>query len=190
MSDVISADFVKQVYARASCLHRVDQVQAALVNMAAAIHEDLQDENPIMLCVLIGGVVLAGKLLTLVDFPLQVDYVHASRYGDNIVGTQLKWIAKPRLSLKNRTVLIVDDILDGGITLTGIMEFCRQEGAKAIKTAVLVDKQVFRDKNVLQKADYTGVTVPNSYVFGYGMDYKGYLRNAQGIFCCAKEDEK
>lgn len=189
MSEILSTDHIKAVLARATPLHSEADVELALKKMAKIIHNDLQDENPIVLCVLIGGVVLTGKLLTLIDFPLQVDYVHASRYDGNIVGSELKWVVKPRASLKNRTVLVVDDILDHGITLAGIVEHCYAEGAKLVKTAVLVEKEVKRQANAIIEADYTGVKVEDRYVFGYGMDYKGYLRNVPGIYYVAKEDE-
>ena len=170
-------------------MHTEDQVEIALKKMARVIHDDLQDEDPLVLCVLIGGIVLTGKLLTLIDFPLQVDYVHAIRYRDNTFGSQLKWVVKPRTSLKGRTILVVDDILDHGITLAGIVDHCYSEGAEVVKTAVLVEKQVKRPPNAIEKADYTGVTVEDRYIFGYGMDYKGYLRNVPGIFSVSKEDE-
>lgn len=189
MAEMTAPEKIKGVSSRARCLYNSDQIERALKNMATAIHADLQDENPIVLCVLIGGVVLTGKLLTLLDFPLQMDYIHASRYGDELVGSQLKWVVKPRLSLKGRTVLIVDDILDHGITLAGIIDYCNEQGALAVKTAVLVEKEVDRQAPAVQKADYTGIIVENRYVYGYGMDYQGYLRNAPGIFAVAKEDE-
>lgn len=190
MSEVIPSSQIKSVYARASRLHSVGEIQTALVRMAQMIHDDLEDENPLMLCVLVGGVVLAGKLLTLLDFPMQVDYVHATRYRGKIVGSDIHWIATPRVPLENRTILLVDDILDQGVTLTHIVDYCMKQGANVVKTAVLVEKDIKRDPLAIQKADYTGVIVPDNYVFGYGMDYKGYLRNAQGIFALAKEDEK
>lgn len=188
MSNIFSPESIRGVFSRASCLFDADHIDLALSEMASSIHKDMQNENPIVLCVLIGGVVLTGKLLTLLDFPLQVDYLHATRYGDQLVGTKLEWRVKPRCSLKDRTVLIVDDILDHGITLAGIIDYCRAEGARDIKTAVLVEKKIVRSANTIQKADYTAVSVEDRYVFGYGMDYKGYLRNAPGVFVIAKED--
>lgn len=189
MTTLLETKRIKEICARATCLYSSFAIDSALNKMAGEIHQDLQEENPIVLCVLIGGVVLTGKLLTLLNFPLQVDYIHATRYGDNIVGSHLEWIVKPRCSLKGRTILIVDDILDGGVTLAGIVDYCLSQGANAVKTAVLVEKKHSRSTEGLQKADYTGVTVENRYVFGYGMDYKGYLRNAPGIFVVAQEDE-
>lgn len=185
----ISPNEIKAVAARAQSLYSAGQVEAALGAMARHIHEDLQDANPILLCVLIGGVVLTGKLLTLLDFPLQLDYIHATRYGSNTVGSELEWVVTPRLSMKGRTVLIVDDILDHGITLAGIAEYCREQGAAEVKTAVLVEKTITRPQDAVQKADYTGVAVEDLYVYGYGMDYKGYLRNAPGIYAVDKQDQ-
>lgn len=189
MAELLPTTHIREISKRAKCLYSAQDIEKALESMASAIHADLQEDNPIVLCVLIGGVVLTGKLLTLLDFPLQVDYIHATRYGDNTTGSHLEWVVKPRCSLKGRTILVVDDILDGGVTLAGIVEYCKLQGAAAVKTAVLVEKQVTREQDAVQKADYTGVKVENRYVFGYGMDYKGYLRNVPGIFAVAKEDE-
>lgn len=190
MPELLAPEQIRAVSARAKCLYSYSDIDSALNKMAKIIHEDLQNENPVVLCVMVGGVILTGRLLTLLDFPLQVDYIHATRYGNNVVGSQLEWVVKPRCSLKNRTVLIMDDILDGGVTLASIVEYCQLQGATTVKTAVLVEKEVERTSDALQKADYTAIKVENRYVFGYGMDYKGYLRNAPGIFVVAKEDEK
>ncbi len=189
MTDLKTSAHIKGVFSRSSCLYQSTEIEKALAAMASHIHQDLQDKDPVVLCVLIGGVVLTGKLLTLLDFPLQVDYVHATRYGDKTTGSEIQWVAKPRVSLKGRTVLIVDDILDRGVTLAEIVKYCEEQGAKEIKIAVLVEKKIERPAEGVQKADYTGVTVDNHYVFGYGMDYKGYLRNAPGIYYVAQEDQ-
>lgn len=180
---------INGVMQRATCLYTGGEVSKALSDMAKEISAQLKDSNPVVLCVMIGGVLPTGGLLNRLDFPLQVDYVHATRYGDKIVGETLEWIVTPRVCLKDRTVLIVDDILDGGITLTEIAKYCKDQGAKEVKTAVLVEKNVERAKGAIQKADFTGVTVENRYVFGFGMDYKRYLRNAPGIYVVAPEDQ-
>jgi len=91
--------------------------------------------------------------------------------------------------LKDRAVLIVDDILDGGLTLSAIVDYCRAQGARSVLTAVLVDKLNARLPDGLHSADFCGLHVDNHYVFGYGMDYKGYLRNAPGIYMVAPEHE-
>lgn len=187
MSEVLSTNEIKTIFQHSERLFSAQQIEQALSSMANQIHADLENEMPVVLCVLIGGIVLTGKLLTLLDFPLQVDYIHATRYRDKTVGEQLEWIAKPRVSLKNRSVLIIDDILDKGVTLAHIVQYCKSQQAKMIKTAVVVEKDTHRDPNAVQKADYTGLVVEDKFVFGYGMDYKGYLRNAPGIYAITKE---
>ena len=86
--------------------------------------------------------------------------------------------------------MIVDDVLDGGITLAEIVKYCQSEGAREVLTAVLVEKKDARLPAGLPKANFCGLHVENHYLFGYGMDYKGYLRNAPGIFMVAPEHEK
>lgn len=180
---------IREVYAKATCIYTKDQVEAALDKMAGKIHERLEHENPLLLVVMIGGCVTAGQLLTRLDFPLELDYVHATRYKSGLRGSEISWCAEPRASLKDRTVLIIDDILDGGITLSAIMDYCREKGAKEVLTAVLADKEEKRVPGGLHQADFVGLVLEDRYVFGYGLDYKEYLRNAPGIFAVAPEHE-
>lgn len=180
---------IKEVYKKSRCLYTTGEVEAALDKMAAAIHETLQDKNPVLLCVMIGGLVPMGNLLPRLDFPLEVGYVHATRYKGDIYGSELVWKAKPTQDLTGRTVLIVDDILDGGLTLAAIIEDVKAMGAAEVYSAVLVDKYRTRDPEGLQEADFVGLRVDNHYIFGYGMDYNEYLRNAPGIFVVAPEHE-
>jgi hypoxanthine phosphoribosyltransferase len=173
---------IKQVYENSTRLFTTHEVEAALDKMAIAIHEKLHDQNPVLLCVMIGGLVPMGNLLPRLDFPLEVDYVHATRYRGAISGGEIHWKVKPSTNLEGRTVLIVDDILDGGITLAAIVEEIKKMGAKAVYSAVLVDKFRKRVANGLEHADFVGLEVEDHYIFGYGMDYNEYLRNAPGIF--------
>lgn len=180
---------IKEVYEKSHSLYTTKEVEAALDKMASAIHEVLHNENPVLLCVMIGGMVPMGNLLPRLDFPLEVDYVHATRYKGDIRAGELFWKVKPSISLEGRTVLVVDDILDGGITLAAIIEEVKKMGARAVYSAVLVDKHHTRDKEGLKKADFTGLEVDDHYIFGYGMDYNEYLRNAPGIFVVSPEHE-
>ena len=175
-------DHIREVYRKADCLYRREEVDAAMDRMAFEIHNELEHENPLFLCVMVGGLISSGHLLTRVDFPLELDYVHATRYQGETRGRDLVWKNKPSTTIKDRTVLVIDDILDGGITLQEIVKHCVEEGAKKVYTAVLVDKEGVRLPEGLAKADFTGLTVEDRYVFGYGMDYKEYLRNAPGIY--------
>ena len=149
--------------------------------MAGDIARLLADKDPILVCIMTGGVVPFGKLLPRLQFPFQIDYVHVTRYGHRLHGEALEWISGPHKHPKGRVVLLVDDILDEGATLAAIEERYRRDGATAIHKAVLVVKERARTHDV--KVDFAGLRVPDRYIFGYGMDYKGYLRNAPGIFC-------
>lgn len=176
----ITAEEAQRVYSEAECLHDRTQVEAAIKRMAGEITATLHTENPVVLCVMSGALIPTGILLTHLDFPLELDYVHATRYCGATVGSAMSWLARPRTPLRDRTVLVVDDILDEGITLAEILEDCRQQGARKVVCAVLAEKKHER-KNGL-KADFVGIEVADRYVFGFGMDYKEYLRNAPGIF--------
>ena len=180
---------ITQVYEKSTCLYTAKEVEAALDRMAINIHNAVNDKNPIILCVMIGGMIPTGSLLPRLDFPLEVDYVHATRYRGEIRGGELVWLVKPRVNLEGRTVVIVDDILDGGITLKGIIDYVQEQNAKEVLTAVLVDKYRKRVKNGLQKADFVGLQIEDHYIFGYGMDYNEYLRNAPGIYMVAPEHD-
>lgn len=172
---------VEEVFARADLLYNADEIDSALDKMAEAINRKLNAENPVILCPMIGGVVVTGQLITRFTFPLEVDYIHATRYRGETTGKDLQWVRKPQSSVADRTVLILDDILDIGITLKQVIQACEQAGARRIYTAVLVEKRI-DEPRALGHADFTGLTVPDRYVFGYGMDYKGYLRNCSGIY--------
>jgi len=184
----ISATDAQGVLSRAECIFDDETIQRALDEMGRKIAEEIQNENPIVICVMTGGLIATSEIIKRLPFPLELDYLHASRYGDATVGDNLSWKTRPGKLLKDRTVLIVDDILDVGKTLHEIIEYVKSEGAKKTYTAVLVDK-IHDRKEGVTSADFTGVTVPDKYVFGYGMDYKQYLRNVKGIFAAHKDDE-
>jgi hypoxanthine phosphoribosyltransferase len=112
---------------------------------------------------------------------LQIDYLHATRYQDNTQGSELEWHRLPALSLHEREVLILDDILDEGATLAAVVAHCRAQGAARVLTAVLVDKRHERKVPGIH-ADFVGLRAVDRYLYGYGMDYRGYLRNAAGIY--------
>lgn len=180
----ISAVEADKVYRQADCLHDRQAVQQAIAEMGQAIAEKLAATNPLVLVVMNGALIPAGYLLTYLDFPLQIDYIHATRYRGKTSGGELHWLKRPSESLEGRVVLIIDDILDEGATLKAIIEDCRQQGATAVYSAVLVEKRHQRKNGC--EADFVGLEVEDRYVFGFGMDYKEYLRNAPGIYAVAE----
>ncbi len=173
-------EHIRQVRAEADCLFTSEQIEAALDRMAEKITARHRDNNPLILCVMNGGLIVTGSLLLRLDFPLEQDYLHATRYRGDTQGGDLKWLAEPKHSLKDRHVLIIDDILDEGYTLAAIAEHCRQASASSVETVALVEKMHDRKHGI--EADYIGLQVEDRYLFGYGMDYKGYLRNVAGIY--------
>ncbi|MDM8569549.1 hypoxanthine-guanine phosphoribosyltransferase [Thiotrichales bacterium HSG1] len=181
MSEQLNTEEVLKVLAKADLLHSEQEILLAIEGMAADINQQLADKQPLCLPVMIGGLILAGQLLPRLDFPLVIDYIHASRYLGNTSGSTLNWIKQPTADLSDKTVLIIDDILDEGLTLQAIVKYCQDAGVKEVLTAVLVEKQL-DSRPGLQQADFTGLTVPNRYVFGYGMDYQEQLRYVPGIY--------
>lgn len=179
---------INEVYSRSSCIYTQADVDRALDNMADDITEKLADKNPVIVCVMIGGLIPVGNLLLRLKFPLEIDYVHATRYRGALSGGEIHWKAKPKVDLRGRTVLIVDDILDGGVTLQAIIDEFLAIGAEEVYSAVLVDKYQKRVEGGLKHADFVGLQVEDHYVFGFGMDYKEYLRNIPGIYKVSAED--
>jgi len=176
---------IKHVQATADLLFSEQEVETAIDKMAQEINILLADRNPLLLCVMNGGIVIAGKLLTRLKIPLTIDPINASRYLNQTSGANIQWVLKPGTPLKDRTVLIIDDILDEGISLEAIYQYCLEQGATSVYSAVLVDKILDHKKPIT--ADFIGLEVEDRYLFGYGMDYKGYLRNAAGIYACQEE---
>nr|WP_300312480.1 hypoxanthine-guanine phosphoribosyltransferase [Halomonas sp.] len=177
-----SLDDMRDVMDNADCLISHDEVERALDRMADEITRDLGDKLPVFYCVMNGGLITTGHLMPRLGFPLEVDYLHATRYRGKTRGGELFWRVSPEIPMAGRHVVIVDDILDEGATLAAILEYCREAGAQSVSTAVLVDKSHDRKAVPGLKADYCSLEVADRYVFGFGMDYKGYWRNAPGIF--------
>ncbi|MGR8948284.1 MAG: hypoxanthine-guanine phosphoribosyltransferase [Gammaproteobacteria bacterium] len=172
---------ILSVMENASCLYEAAEIEAALARLAAQINIDLRDKNPIFLPIMNGGLATTASLLRRLDFPLQLDYVHLTRYRDTTSGGNIKWIYHPHIELKDRHVVLVDDLLDHGITLREAVNYCRRRGAISVYTVVLIVK-LLDDRPGLQSVDYYALQAPDRYLFGYGMDYKSYWRNAPGIF--------
>jgi hypoxanthine phosphoribosyltransferase len=155
------------------------EVQAAIARLAAQIDKRLRDAYPVVLVAMGGAVVLAGQLLPRLRFPLDLDYVHATRYGSATQGGGLAWRVSPPERVRGRTVLVLDDILDGGQTLRAICDELTARGAAQVHCAVLVEKILTAPKPIT--ADFVGLRIPDRFVFGCGMDAKGYWRNLPEI---------
>ena len=155
-------------------------VQAALDRIAREVTADLAAARPIAVAIMNGGLVFAGQLLTRLPFTLECDYIHVRRYGRLTVGGELEWIAGPHVDVKGRTVLLLDDILDEGRTLAVVREALLARGAAGIRIAAFARKE--RGEPPAIEADYVGVTVPDLFVFGFGMDVDGAYRNLPAVY--------
>lgn len=173
---------IRQVTEEAECLHDLSAVRTAIERMGHDITACLKDENPLVLSVLNGGIFFTSELLLHLPFPLELDSIKAGRYQGATAGSTMQWQVEPKIAVEGRTILVLDDILDEGITLAEIHRYLEQKGAKQIVSAVLVDKHLGRTKPY--QADHVGLVTENRYLFGFGLDYKGYLRNWPGIFAC------
>lgn len=178
----VDLDEIRRVRDEADCLCSAEAVDQALDRLASDITARLHDRNPLIYAVMNGGLVLAGRLLPRLPFPLELAYLHATRYGHALEGTLLDWRVRPTQDLRGRTVLVLDDILDEGHTLEAIIAHLKEEGAAEVLSAVLVHKLHERKAKPGMRADFTGLDIPDRFLFGCGMDYKGYWRNAPGIY--------
>jgi hypoxanthine phosphoribosyltransferase len=156
-----------------------EEVQAAVRRIATEIEQRLAGSYPLVLAVMGGAVVFAGQILPLLRFPLDFDYIHASRYGAATRGAGVDWKVSPPGIAKGRTVLVLDDILDHGETMAVIRQSLLDVGAAQFYCAVLVDKAIGKPKPI--KADFVGLSIPDRFVFGCGMDAKGLWRNLPEI---------
>jgi hypoxanthine phosphoribosyltransferase len=156
-----------------------DEVRAAVDRVAKQIEERLGAEYPLVLAVMGGAVVFAGQILPLLRFPLDFDYVHASRYGAMTRGSAIEWRVRPPALVRGRKVLVLDDILDHGETMQAIRNGLLELGADSVLCAVLVEKILSGKKPVTP--DFVGLKIPDRFVFGCGMDAKGFWRNLPEI---------
>jgi hypoxanthine phosphoribosyltransferase len=156
-----------------------DEVQAALKRVAAQVSERLATSYPLVLAVMGGAVIFAGQILPLLHFPLDFDYIHASRYGDATRGAHVDWRVTPPAAARGRAVLVLDDILDGGETMAAIRDRLLELGVASFQCAVLVEKMLPRPKPITP--DFVGLKIEDRFVFGCGMDAKGFWRNLPEI---------
>ena len=170
-----------QVLQQAEIVFNTADIERAIDRLAQRLTERLGDVSPLVLCVMQGGLMFAGKIMSQLPLAAEFDYIHATRYGDNTTGDEIKWIAYPKKKLQDRVVLILDDILDEGYTLAAIEQYCREQGASDVISAVLLQKKHDRLKPGM-RCEYAALVVDDRYVFGYGMDYRGKLRHLDKIY--------
>jgi hypoxanthine phosphoribosyltransferase len=180
MPEVMDRERAWEVLREADVVCSEVAVQQALERLAGEIAERLRDRYPLVLSVMGGSVVFSGQLLPLLRFPLEFDYLHATRYDGTTRGGTLLWKVLPRQPVAGRAVLVLDDILDEGDTMAAIKRRLLEDGAAEVYCAVFADKTLGHSKPI--RPDFVGVTVPDRYVFGFGMDVEEAWRNLPAIY--------
>lgn len=181
----LTAQELQLVKENSDLIFSASQIKTAVEKMGLELEANIKDKNAILICVMNGGITLTSDLSRAMDCDVRLDYLQVARYRDKTVGGSLHWLKEPQLSLENQTVVLVDDIYDEGYTMEELVSYCEKHGAKEVITAVLLYKQK-TSPQVGNKPDIHGLEVTDRYVFGYGMDYKGYLRNIPAIYAISE----
>ena len=169
-----------EIHNSADLLFDSQTVDQGITELAAKVAKDCENEFPLVLCVMNGGLYLTGQLLRHWDFPMTLDYVHATRYRLATLGKDVLWKTYPQNEIKGRNVIIVDDIFDQGYTLEEVKAYCLKHGAKNCISVFLIRKNHDRKIATIQP-DYVGLECGDCYVYGAGMDLNGYFRNLSSI---------
>ena len=173
-------DTIQALIRKSSVIYSEIEIKTVIKNIADQVNQTIKTDDLYVLCVMNGALIFAGQLLPRLEKNIQYSYVHATRYASSLTGGPIHWLVKPPIDIEGKTVLILDDILDEGITLREIAATCIAMKAKAIFTAVLFDKEIAKEKSYLP--NFIGLKVPNRFVFGYGLDCKGLGRNLPHLY--------
>jgi len=170
-------------------LFEQQEIDIGIAKMALSMSKNIEDSFPLVLCVMNGGLYLMGQLMRHWQFPLTLDYVHATRYRLSTLGSDVVWKAYPQNEIKDRHVVIVDDIFDQGYTLEDIKSYCLKQGAKSVKSCFLIRKSHDRKKAKIE-ADYAALECGDLYLYGNGMDLKSHFRNLKDVYALSETEQK
>jgi len=155
-------------------------IKKALWEMAEKMNKELRDKNPLMICILNGSFMFSSDLMKLIDFPCEISFVKLSSY-DGMGSTGIvKQLIGLNENIEDRTVVLLEDIVDTGVTIENLMNQLEAQKPKDVKVATLLFKPDACKKDV--KLDYVGLEIPNEFIVGYGLDYDGYGRNLPDIY--------
>lgn len=170
-----------ELIANSTIVYKHEEIIDSIANLASNLNETYHNKHVIVLPVMNGALPFAGYLLPRLDFDMELDYVHASRYENNKGGDQIKLIYEPQQNkFEGKYILLLDDILDEGHTLNYVKERLKKYNPLSVETAVLFDKLIDKPKPL--DADYVGLKVPNFYVYGFGLDFDGIGRNMPHLY--------
>ena len=193
----LSQQQLQTIKDNAELVYSASQIKTAVEKIGFQLAARITGKNPILLCVMNGGLTLSADLMRRMDCDIRFDYLQVARYRDKTTGGSLHWLKEPALSLENQTVVIIDDIYDEGYTMAELVSYCQTHGASEVISVALVlknkttrpppdsrhtDSRHTDNRHTAGRPDVYGLQVDDRYVFGYGMDYKGYLRNMPAIY--------
>ncbi|TET45482.1 MAG: hypoxanthine phosphoribosyltransferase [Dehalococcoidia bacterium] len=162
------------------------EIEAAVRRLASEISQDYRNKNPVLLGILRGSFVFLADLIRHLDFPLEVDFIELSSYGSSTqTSGKIKVVKKLETPVRDHDVLIVEDIVDTGLTTAFLIDYLKKRKAASVRLCALTDKPTRREVPV--KIDYIGFTVPNKFLVGYGLDANQKFRNLPDI--CYLEGE-
>jgi len=160
-------------------------IQAAVHRVAEEINRDIADKNPLFICVLNGAFMFAGDLMKTINFPCEITFIKLSSYDGLYTTGAVKEIIGLNESVVGRNVVVVEDIVDTGITMERILSSLRAKGANEIKVATFLQKPDALQRDIT--VDYVAMKIPNDFIVGYGLDYDGYGRNLKDIYTVIQE---
>ena len=164
-----------------SVLFTRDEIAATVNKLAAEIRQDYLSKNPILIAVLKGSFMFLADLIRLLDFPLEVEFIRLSSYGGGRESSgKIKVVQGLQSEVRGRHVLVIEDIIDTGLTAGFLLDYLRQKKPASLKLCVLTDKPARRKTPV--NIDYRGLTVPDKFIVGYGLDWDERFRHLPDIY--------
>jgi hypoxanthine phosphoribosyltransferase len=170
---------------RLTLLFTRDEIEATVKKLAAKIRQDYHNKRPVLIGVLKGSFMLMADLIRLLDFPLEVEFVRLSSYGSRKSPGKIKLVQGVQAKIKDRHVLVIEDIIDTGFTTAFVLDYLKQEKPASLKLCTLTDKPARRKIPV--NIDYCGLTVPNKFIVGYGIDWNERFRHLPDIYAMENE---
>ena len=168
-----------------SILFTRDEIEATVRKLAAEIRQDYLGKHPILIGVLKGSFMFMADLIRLLDFPLEVEFIRLSSYGGGKSPGRIKLVQGVQSEIKDRHALVIEDIIDTGLTTAFVLEHLGKEKPASLKLCTLTDKPSRRKVPV--NIDYLGLTVPNKFIVGYGIDWNERFRYLPGIYTMESE---
>ena len=161
------------------------EILKAVREVGEAINRDLADKNPLFLCVLNGAFMFASDLMKTVTVPSEITFIKLSSYDGLYTTGSVKEIIGLNESVVGRTVVVVEDIVDTGLTMERILDSLQAKGANEIRIATFLQKPDALQRDIT--VDYVAMKIPNDFIVGYGLDYDGYGRNLKDIYTVVPE---